>query len=56
VKNLHSQENQIRTLFKKLKKGLEEAIAHEKGKLTLKSEIIEIPESAKAETNSKSTK
>lgn len=30
--------------FKALKKGLEEAIAHEEGKITLKSEIIEIPE------------
>ena len=30
-------------LFKALKKGLEEAIAHEEGKITLKSETIEIP-------------
>ncbi len=31
-------------LFKELKKGLEEAVAHKKGKITLKSEFIEIPE------------
>ena len=31
-------------LFKGLKKGLEEALAHTEGKITLKSEIIEIPE------------
>src|ERR1700733_13714572 len=31
-------------LFKALKAGLEEAIAHEQGKLDLRSEIIEIPE------------
>lgn len=30
--------------FKDLKKGLEEALAHTKGKITLKSEFIEIPE------------
>jgi putative transcriptional regulator len=30
--------------FKKLKAGLEDAIAYEKGKLDLRSEIIEIPE------------
>ena len=31
-------------LFKGLKAGLEEALAHAEGKLTLKSELIEIPE------------
>ncbi|MBS4167243.1 Antitoxin igA-2 [Neochlamydia sp. AcF65] len=31
-------------LFKGLKKGLEEALAFSEGKLTLKSELIEIPE------------
>ena len=31
-------------LFKGLKKGLEEALAYTEGKLTLKSELIEIPE------------
>ncbi len=31
-------------LFKGLKKGLEQALAHVEGKITLKSEIIEIPE------------
>lgn len=31
--------------FKGLKKGLEEALAHTEGKITLKSEFIEIPES-----------
>jgi len=31
-------------LFKGLKKGLEEALAYTEGKITLKSEIIEIPE------------
>lgn len=31
-------------LFKGLKKGLKEALAHAEGKITLKSEIIEIPE------------
>ncbi|MFS8562846.1 MAG: helix-turn-helix domain-containing protein [Rhabdochlamydiaceae bacterium] len=31
-------------LFKELKQGLKEAIAHKKGKITLKSEFIEIPE------------
>jgi putative transcriptional regulator len=30
--------------FKDLKAGLEDAIAHEKGKLDLRSELIEIPE------------
>ena len=30
--------------FKGMKKGLEEALAHTEGKLTLKSEFIEIPE------------
>src|SRR5262249_25887944 len=30
--------------FKKIKAGLEEAIAYEQGKLDLRSEIIEIPE------------
>lgn len=33
--------------FKGLKKGLEEALAHSEGKITLKSEIIEIPEPPK---------
>lgn len=31
-------------LFKGLKKGLEEALVHTEGKITLKSELIEIPE------------
>jgi putative transcriptional regulator len=31
-------------LFKELKAGLEDAIAHKKGKLSLRSEFIEIPE------------
>jgi len=31
-------------LFNGLKKGLEEDLAHTEGKITLKSEIIEIPE------------
>lgn len=31
-------------LFKGLKKGLEEALAYTEGKITLKSEFIEIPE------------
>lgn len=31
-------------LFKGLKKGLKEALAYSEGKITLKSEIIEIPE------------
>lgn len=30
-------------LFKGLKRGLKEALAHEEGKITLKSEVIEIP-------------
>lgn len=34
-------------LFKSLKKGLEEAIAFSEGKITLKSEFIEIPEPPK---------
>lgn len=34
-------------LFKGLKKGLEEALAYSEGKLTLKSEFIEIPEPPK---------
>lgn len=33
--------------FKGLKKGLEEALAHSEGKITLKSETIEIPEPPK---------
>lgn len=32
-------------LFKSLKKGLEEALANAEGKITLKSEVIEILES-----------
>jgi hypothetical protein len=32
-------------LYKELKKGLEEVIAHKKGRILLKSELIEIPES-----------
>ncbi len=31
-------------LFRGLKKGLEEALAYTEGKITLKSELIEIPE------------
>ena len=31
-------------LFKDMKKGLQEIIAHKEGKITLKSEFIEIPE------------
>ena len=31
-------------LFKGLKKGLEEALAYSEGKITLKSEVFEIPE------------
>ena len=30
--------------FKELKGGLEEVLAHKQGKITLKSEMIEIPE------------
>jgi putative transcriptional regulator len=30
--------------YEKLKEGLEEALAHKQGKITLSSEIIEIPE------------
>lgn len=30
--------------FNKIKEGLEEALAHKKGKITLRSEVIEIPE------------
>lgn len=30
-------------LFKDLKKGLQEIIAHKQGKITLKSELVEIP-------------
>ncbi len=37
-------------LYKDLKKGLEEIIAYKKGKITLKSEIIQIPEPPKAYT------
>jgi len=31
-------------LFKELKQGLEEMLAHKEGKITLRSEYIEIPE------------
>lgn len=34
-------------LFEGLKKGMEEIIAHKEGKITLKSEFIEIPEPPK---------
>jgi len=34
-------------LFQGLKKGMQEIIAHKKGKITLKSEFIEIPEPPK---------
>jgi putative transcriptional regulator len=34
-------------LFKSLKKGMQEIIAHKEGKITLKSEFIEIPEPPK---------
>ncbi len=37
-------------LFKGLKKGLQEALAHEERKIALKSEMIEIPESPKGKT------
>lgn len=30
--------------FEKIKEGLEDAISHQKGKITLRTEIIEIPE------------
>ncbi len=30
--------------FDKIKKGLEDAVAHKEGKITLRTEIIEIPE------------
>ncbi len=35
-------------LYKDLKKGIEEIIAYKKGKITLQSEIFQIPEPAKA--------
>lgn len=35
-------------LFKGLKAGLEEAVAHQQGKLNLRSELIEIPEPPKS--------
>jgi putative transcriptional regulator len=34
-------------LYKDIKKGLQEIIAHQEGKITLKSEYIEIPEPPK---------
>ena len=34
-------------LFEGLKKGMQEIIAHKEGKITLKSEFIEIPEPPK---------
>jgi hypothetical protein len=34
-------------LFEELKQGLQEIIAHKEGKITLKSEFIEIPEPQK---------
>ncbi len=37
----------MRKLYKDLKKGLKEIIAYKEGKLTLKSEIIQIPEPPK---------
>ena len=37
-------------LYKDLKKGLEEIIAYKEGKITLKSDIIQIPEPPKAYT------
>lgn len=37
----------MRKLFKDLKKGLEEIIAHKKDKMTLKSELVKIPASPK---------
>lgn len=36
--------SEMSKLFKGLKKGLEEALAYSEGKITLKSELIEIPE------------
>lgn len=40
--------------FEKLKKGLEDAIAHKMGKITLRTEVIEIPEPpADSSANSK---
>jgi hypothetical protein len=41
------KENCMGKLFKELKKGLQDIIAHKEGKLTLKSEFIEIPEPSK---------
>lgn len=41
---LHKESVIVGKLFEELKKGLEDIIAHQEGKLTLKSEFIEIPE------------
>ncbi len=35
-------------LFESLKKGMQEIIAHKEGKISLKSEFIEIPEPKKS--------
>jgi hypothetical protein len=35
-------------IYDKLKKGLQEIIAHQEGRITLKSEFIEIPRPPKA--------
>jgi putative transcriptional regulator len=38
------------TFFEDVKKGLEDFIAHKEGKLTLRSEVIELPEPPKTYT------
>lgn len=42
-------------VFKSIQKGLEEALAHIEGKITLKSEVIKIPESS-AEYNAEASR
>lgn len=46
-KELKNKGKTMSKLFKKLKQGLDEAIAYREGKVTLKSEFIELPKSPK---------
>ena len=42
--NRYNQEEKMSKFFKQLKEGLEDVLAHKEGKITLRSETIEIPE------------
>lgn len=43
----------MRKFFKKIKEGLEDALAHKKGEMTLHSEVIEVPQPKKSARSEK---